>query len=517
MKPFLTIIKYDYLQRTRSYAFLITLCLTLGVAYTFVPGPNASYSTIHLANYQGYYNSEWIAYVTAIMTSVFLSLVGFYLVNNSIKKDIDTKVGQIVATTYISNYKYLFSKALSNFLVLLSIVFVVFLMSILLFFIYNTGFSFEIFIFIKAYLLITIPAMFFIAVLAVLFEVFFGNYSIIQNIGFFLLFTLLMAFSNSNEKNYSIDVTGVKIVTYHMKNQVNKLLGSDKIMTTGTGYMLRHDEIKRFDFNGIDYPAVFIASRVLIILLGIGIIGIISPFFHRFDRKRKINTKTKIAKDIVITSKLETEIRLTNLPQIIENFGIIPFIKTELLLLFRNGKKGLWIMNLIGMLLLVIVPIEIALQFILPILWFFQVSRLSSLTTKEIANNVHYFTYASYKPLGRLLASQLLAGIILMLLLASPLVIKLILLGSLIKVTTVFLGGILVVLFAATLGVLTKSKKLFEVLFFMITYANINGVPFLDYFGGLNHDSNYVYLLIGLIIFLSSMTFLKRKMELKNN
>ena len=83
MKSFFTIIKYDYLQRTRSYAFLITLCLTLGVAYTFVPGPNANYSTIHLSNYQGFYNSDWIAYVTAIMTSSFLSLIGFYLVNNS--------------------------------------------------------------------------------------------------------------------------------------------------------------------------------------------------------------------------------------------------------------------------------------------------------------------------------------------------------------------------------------------------------------------------------------------------
>jgi len=107
MKPFLTIIKSDYLQRTRSYAFLITLCASLAIAYTFVPEPNANYSTIRIADHVGYYNSAWFGYVTAIMTSIFLSLIGFYLVNSGIKKDIETRVGQIIAATPISNFKYL--------------------------------------------------------------------------------------------------------------------------------------------------------------------------------------------------------------------------------------------------------------------------------------------------------------------------------------------------------------------------------------------------------------------------
>ena len=121
MKSFLTIIKLDYLQRTRSYTFLITLCASLAIAYTFIPEPNANYSTIRITNYIGTYNTAWFGYVTAIMSSLFLSLIGFYLVNNSIKTDLNTKVGQIIASTKIENFNYLFSKALSNFLVLLAI------------------------------------------------------------------------------------------------------------------------------------------------------------------------------------------------------------------------------------------------------------------------------------------------------------------------------------------------------------------------------------------------------------
>ena len=87
------IIKADYLQRTRSYSFLITLIITVYVAYLFVPANDATYTTLSTAGkqvYKGAYNSAWVGYVSAIMTTVMLSLYGFLLVNSGIKKDIDT-------------------------------------------------------------------------------------------------------------------------------------------------------------------------------------------------------------------------------------------------------------------------------------------------------------------------------------------------------------------------------------------------------------------------------------------
>ena len=109
MKSLLTIIKLDYLQRTRNYNFLITLCATLAIAYTFVPEPNANYSTIRISDYVGFYNSAWFGYITAIMTSIFLSLIGFYLVNSGVKNDIDTRVSQLIAASSTKNFNYLFN------------------------------------------------------------------------------------------------------------------------------------------------------------------------------------------------------------------------------------------------------------------------------------------------------------------------------------------------------------------------------------------------------------------------
>lgn len=511
---FFTIIKSDYLQRTRSYAFLITFCISLAIAYTLVPAPSANYSTIRIADYVGYYNSAWFGYVTAMMTSIFLSLIGFYLINNSIKTDIDTKVGQITASTKIGNFNYLLSKVLSNFLVLSTILLITFIMSIVLFFLYNEGYPFELFQFIKPYLLIAFPTLFSIAVLAVLFEVYLGRYSVLQNIGFFFLFSFLMLSSRNTNTNFSLDLFGSKIVMHQLEKEVRQIANTEKQTNLSIGYIIGNvKETHKFYFNGMKFPNSFIISRIIWILFGIGAIAITSLFFHRFNMKERITIK-KESKTIT-SEAITTAISLTNLSEITINYGILSLLKTELILLFRKGKKWLWIFNFIGMGLLAFLPITVAHQFVLPILWFLQVGRLSEITTKEITNNVLYFAFASYKPLSRLLASQLIAGILLMLFLALPLTIRLGITANTQAIGAVFLGGIFIVVFAAISGIITQSKKLFEVLFFMITYTNINSIPFTDYFGGLPHSTSYIIKLAVTIVALIAFSFLIRNHQLK--
>ncbi|WP_299436742.1 ABC transporter permease [uncultured Aquimarina sp.] len=515
MKTFLSTIKYDYLQRTRSYSFLITLCVSLAIAYTFVPEPNATYSTIRIANHVGCYNAAWFGYVTAIMTSIFLSLVGFYLINNSINKDEITKIGQITASTPISNFKYLTSKVLSNFLVLSTIVLIVAVMSVILFFLYNEGYPFEVSQFLIPYLLIPIPAMFFIAVLAVVFEVFFKNYSIIQNIVFFFLFSAIAFNTSTNEAQYAFDPFGTKIVMHQLEASVRSILQTDEQTSLNIGYVIGNiKDTKKFEFNGVSFPLSFITSRVAWCLLGITLIGFISPFFHRFNTKERSRGINSIPK--VFQKLRDKEITLSSLEKSKIDYGVFSLVKTELIMLFRKGKKWLWVINLIGFVLLAITPISIAYPLILPILWFFQVHRLSEISSKEAYYNVHYFAFTSYRPLRRLLASQLIAGIIMLLLLALPLLVRLAITPDILSMIHIIIGSIFIVLMASTLGILTKGKKLFEVLFFMITYANINKIPFTDYFGGLIHSSNYLLSLIVITVTIGIIGFLTRRHQLRN-
>jgi hypothetical protein len=480
-----------------------------------VPEPNASYSTIRVGDYVGFYNSAWFGYVTAMMTSVFLSLVGFYLINDSIKKDIDTKVGQMIATSSVSNFKYLFSKVMSNFLVLFTIVAIVFLMSIVLFFLYNDGYSFEIIQFIKPYVIITIPTMFMIAVLGIVFEIIFGKYSTLQNVVFFFLFSALMVIIPKNEAHYSLDIFGSKIVINQLENTIKEITNADKNLDLSIGYVLGNvTKAKKFEFKGINFPWFFILSRFAWVLLGSIIILIVSPFFHRFSVKRKVSQKKR--SKFTEQSNHHNEINLSELIETTTNYGILPLLKTELLLLFRKGKKWLWFINILGMSSLIFLPLDAAHQMVLPILWFLQVHRISDITSKEISNKTYLFSFSAYQPIGRILVSKILSCILLMLMISLPILIRLVLIGDIMSALFVSLGIVLLVLFSAILGLLSKGKKLFEILFFLITYANINGIVYVDYFGAFKHNSNYLITFISLILSLAVLVYVTRKKQLKS-
>ena len=318
MKYAVSIIRADYLQRTRSYAFLVTLAISLYIAYTFVPAPGAAYTTVRAADFIGVYNSAWIGYVTAMMTSVFLSLIGFYLVNNSIKKDIDTGVGMIIAATSISNFKYLLSKTLSNFLVLLSITAIVFAMSVALFFIRGNGFSFELTQFILPYTIVTVPALFFISSLAVVAEVFVGRRPVIQYILFFALFNIITAnvmMSEGSGMTKFLDPFGVKAVTTGMEDFVRTHF-HEKAQVVSMGFNFSDKQhVKTFVFEGMPWQPAFIASRFIWIGFSLLLVGISAKFFHRFDVKEKTRTKKKkVVVDNISPGLVARDIKLSALP-----------------------------------------------------------------------------------------------------------------------------------------------------------------------------------------------------------
>ena len=92
----------DFLERVRGYRFLIVLGLVTVVAFLFVPQDDASYITVDLDGYRGIYNSAWVGGSVALLASLYLALVSFYVVKGSVGRDVETGVGQIIATTLIS-------------------------------------------------------------------------------------------------------------------------------------------------------------------------------------------------------------------------------------------------------------------------------------------------------------------------------------------------------------------------------------------------------------------------------
>jgi hypothetical protein len=496
------IVKADYLQRTRSYAFLITLAITVYIAYLFVPLNTAGYTTLSTTGFKSVYNSAWVGYISGIMTAVMLSYYGFLLVNNGIKKDIDTEVGLIIATTPISNFKYLLSKLLSNYLVLCTIAGCTFVVSLLMFFVRGTGYPFILPNFILPYLFFALPALFLVAALAVVAEVFLGKRSILQFIIYFFLCGMVMAAINAksgNNSNGFFDPFGLSLITSSITNHINTTF-HQHIKGVSFGFIFNgHKPFKTFTWHGLSWTSAFILSRVLWMSFALFLVYVSSFFFHRFDVKQAKGKKKKAVKEATQIDEKQitpTGISRVLLPPLVTNYSIFPFIKTELLLLVRQGNKWLWLVNAGLWISMLFAPLSIAYSYLLPVLWFLQVTRWSELATKEKTNRLHYFTYASYKPLMRMLPAQILAGVILALVLALPLILRQIIALNPYAIINIINGAMLIVLLAVCLGILTGGKKLFEVFLFLLTYAVVNQLPMANYLGSTPHQNPIAYLLI---------------------
>ena len=112
----------DFYERVRSSGLIFMLAMTAYLSYAFVPPLDASYTAVSFGSTRLFYNSAGIGLMFGITISLFVSLFAFYLVKNSIARDRQTRVGQIIGTTPTQKALYLLGKWGSNLLFLSLIV-----------------------------------------------------------------------------------------------------------------------------------------------------------------------------------------------------------------------------------------------------------------------------------------------------------------------------------------------------------------------------------------------------------
>ena len=111
-------VRADFLERVRRYSFLLSLFFSIYLGYEVYTGR----IRLQLGDDVGVNNSAMPWLVITLLATTLLTLIGFYIVKNTIQRDRETRVGQIVVTTPMSKSFYTLSKALSNFAVLAAMV-----------------------------------------------------------------------------------------------------------------------------------------------------------------------------------------------------------------------------------------------------------------------------------------------------------------------------------------------------------------------------------------------------------
>lgn len=511
--------KADFLQRIRGYNFLISVGVCIFIVYSFVPPPDAGYRIVSLGNYRGFYNSAWVGSMVA-MCVPFFTLFGFYLISDAVKRDIDTGVGQIIATTPVTKVQYLTGKFLSNFAVLMLMLTVIAVMTVVMFVIRGETSLIQPGHLLLPLLLLTVPAMFILASIALFFDSFTGLSRGFINIAFFFLWIFLVS---SAIWSPFTDVFGLNTCKNEITSQVAELK-PDWNGDFGTGIMITgsHAGTKIFTWEGMHWSAGIILQRIFWMAMAFGLVLLSSFGFNRFDtRESKDMTRDHwwVFRKKLITNEAETApitIRYVDLPLIEPDFSFLSLVKAELRLML-NGSSRLWMIITSGLFIAsVFTPLQIAWKYILPLLWFMQVLKLSKTGSREIVNRCNEYIFATARPLSRQLPATFSAATMIIFTLALPVFIRVGLSGDSYGIYAIATGAFFVPALALATGIFTGGSKLFEVAFTIMVYGILNGIPYIDFTGAVtgSRSIGITHYFLALTIILIILGFIRRKKQL---
>jgi hypothetical protein len=192
------LVRADYLERVRRPGFVIALAATLWLGVLLVPPLDAGYVAGVLPHDQrtdvdwclrGVYNSAWVGTMVALLTSVLLSLPGFYLVVGAVERDRHTGVGEILAATPLGKPCYTLGKWLGNLALLATMVGALVASALAMQLVRGETMRVELWALLSPFLLVALPTMAVVAALAVLFETLPWLRGGVGNVVFFALWT----------------------------------------------------------------------------------------------------------------------------------------------------------------------------------------------------------------------------------------------------------------------------------------------------------------------------------------
>ncbi len=497
LQTLLSLLRADFLERVRHNSFLVTLGLMVVAGYFFVPPADARYATMNLGDYRGVYNSAWIGMMNALLTLIFLSLFGFYLVKNAIERDHRSGVGQIIATTPLHKTLYLLGKLLSNVCVLMAMAGVIAIAALAMQIIRAEDAHIDLWRLWSPTLLIMLPCAFLVSGLAIFFETIpwlrggFGNF-----VYFWLWATLFYLI------DIGIDVFGLMIPQASIQRAAQNTY-PDAILGYSLGFNFLENGIQTFRWEGIDWNAAILLERLLFASIGIGLTLLASLIFPRFDPAHERTHRAPLETDQ--PSHLGT-LSKSRMAIPIEHVRLSPIhIRTEFhrillaeLRLMLKAQRWWWFLGALGLILAGMFSQSAnAQRSALVIAWMWPLTVWSSMGARERWHHTDQLVFSIPYSLQRQLPAVWLAGLIIALVTGLGIGSVLALQGEWECLMAWGIGTLFIPSLALAVGCWTGSSKAFEVIYILLWFTGpVNRVSALDFMGATQQsvaDGIYVY------------------------
>jgi hypothetical protein len=275
------------MARGSSVALLVALCI---LAYVIVPDKSTGRALMQVNGHRALYNSATIALATSTLCALLLGMLGFYLTSTTIRRDLVTRTGFVIASTPVRNAEYLAGKLLGS-IAFLSLIVLVYIANVMGMQLLRGEAPIEPLPYAAIFLAAVGPAIFVVSGFALLFECVRPLSGRIGDVAYFLVWVMLISIPAS-----TADANGVGAGSYFDAYGLAFLIGA------------AHDQAQRdfpgarpevsvgsshFDasqlpwrFEGVPWTSHVIETRITTALLIVPLFILAWMAFSRFDPAR---------------------------------------------------------------------------------------------------------------------------------------------------------------------------------------------------------------------------------------
>lgn len=516
----------DFLERIRRYSFLFTLGFALYFGYLATVGR----LTLRVGDTRGIYNSAWVGGLLAVVGSTFISLAGFYFVKNTIQRDRETRVGQILASTPLSRFSYILGKFASNFAVLSAMIGVLALSSFVMQLVSGEDTHIHLWPLLAPFLLFSLPSMAVIAAVGVLFETIPFLRGGFGNVAYFFLWTAFLGVPLAND-SAAADITGLALLRHSLMTSAS----SGAVQAARSfSFSLDIGQIQPasslFVWEGIHWSAEIVFGRLALFGVAIAVCAVAAALFDRFDTIRYGRERAAAVADSVVPSAapgsaastvnpagLLTAMPVVRLTPVVRRPTFLPLLVAELRLLVK-GRSWLWYIVAAGLAIAAgLVPDAGGRGMVLAFAWLWPILLWSSLGVREGLFQTSEIVFTAPHPIARQLPAAWLAGHILALVTGAGFALRLVAAGDMRGLAAWYIGALFIPSLALACGIWSRSSKLFEIVFTLLWYIGpLHAMPSMDFMGSAPATAHTVYPLyyLGLAVALFVAALAGRRQQL---
>ena len=272
--------------------------------------------------------------------------------------------------------------------------------------------------------------------------------------------------------------------------------------TISAGLTVQEGSLKTFDFSGFDITASLLAWRLVLLLIAVGLALSVALWFKRFDPSRKGSTiagagSGTAGSEALVTSKAPNDLaaaRATDDP-IVFAASVLPqtpatrgntfgrLFVGELRVLLR-GVSRWWLFGALALTVtsLLVRPEQLVAFPMLPLAWIWPVLIWSRLGTQQREHDVHLLVDSGPSRRRRLMA-EWLAGLSLAAFAGVGPLLRMWFAADEAGIAAWFGGLLFIPALALALGVLSRSGRLFQIVYLLLWYTVMNSTASVDFMG----------------------------------